>query len=109
MTGQVIARYDPHPRNRRRTPPVRVIIRFAFAESPDVTAALAPLLDADPLHNKVMTSYFISRQTFVPGAGGLPAWRDHLFATMARNAESPILYFNLPANRVVEVDSQMNI
>ena len=30
-------------------------------------------------------------------------------ALMARNAESPILYYNLPANRVIELGSRMSV
>ncbi len=29
-------------------------------------------------------------------------WRERLFSTLARNAGSPVEYFNLPTNRVVE-------
>jgi KUP system potassium uptake protein len=32
-----------------------------------------------------------------------------MFATMARNASSAVDYFNLPANRVVELGTQVEI
>lgn len=36
-------------------------------------------------------------------------WREKLFAAMVRNAETPMLFFRLPPNRVVELGSQMEI
>jgi KUP system potassium uptake protein len=36
-------------------------------------------------------------------------WREHLFAAMVRNAGSAVDYFNLPANRVVELGTQVEI
>ena len=87
----------------------RVIINYGFAERPDVPRSLKPLLDEDPDYNKVASGYFVSRQTLVATRGGLPLWRDRLFALMARNALSPIAYYRLPDNRVVELGSRVNI
>ena len=36
-------------------------------------------------------------------------WRDRLFAAMARNAGSVTDYFNIPANRVVELGTRIEI
>ena len=36
-------------------------------------------------------------------------WRERLFAWMMRNAESPMGFFKLPSNRVVELGSQVTI
>ncbi len=46
--------------------------------------------------------YFISRQTLIPSRPGMALWRDHLFAAMVRNAETPMTFFRLPVHRVVE-------
>ena len=40
---------------------------------------------------------------------GMALWRERLFATLARNGGSPVEYFNLPANRVIEVGTQIEI
>jgi len=40
---------------------------------------------------------------------GMALWRERLFATLARNAVSAVEYFNLPANRVIEVGTQVEI
>jgi KUP system potassium uptake protein len=39
----------------------------------------------------------------------MASWREHLFATMSRNAQSATTYFNLPPNRVVELGAQVEI
>jgi KUP system potassium uptake protein len=36
-------------------------------------------------------------------------WREHLFAAMMRNSQSPMSYFKLPVNKVVELGSQIEI
>jgi KUP system potassium uptake protein len=36
-------------------------------------------------------------------------WRDRLFAAMARNASSATDYFNIPANRAVELGTRIEI
>lgn len=34
-------------------------------------------------------------------------WREKIFASMTRNAESAASFFHLPANRVVELGAQI--
>jgi KUP system potassium uptake protein len=36
-------------------------------------------------------------------------WREKLFAWMVRNAESAMVFFRLPTNRVIELGSQLEI
>ena len=85
----------------------RVLIRYGFAESPDLPAAIARLKDPpDPMRS----FYFLSRQTLVPTRKpGMQLWREHLFAAMVRNSESSMSFFKLPVNRVVELGSQVEI
>lgn len=85
----------------------RVVVRYGFAESPDIPAALAAGdLDFDPK----AAAYFLSRQTLVPSRKpGMPMWQDHLFAAMVRNSETSMSFFKLPINRVVELGSQVEI
>jgi KUP system potassium uptake protein len=56
-------------------------------------------------------SYFLSREKLVPHARGRrrKRWRDRLFAAMARNAASVTDFFNIPANRVVELGTRVEI
>jgi KUP system potassium uptake protein len=46
----------------------------------------------------------MSRVTFTPtDTPGMRRWRKRLFITLARNAASPVGYFDLPADRTVTV------
>ena len=84
----------------------RVIIRYGFAEQPDVPQALALL--TKPID--ATATYFLSRQTLISTAKpGMMRWRERLFAAMMRNAESPMPFFRLPVSRVVELGSQVEI
>lgn len=87
----------------------RIVVRYGFAESPDIPAALAPL-QAETGCNPATAAYFLSRQTLVPSRKpGMPIWQEHLFAAMVRNSETPMSFFKLPINRVVELGSQVEI
>ena len=56
------------------------------------------------------TSFFLSRQTpLATELKGMAIWRERLFAWMMRNAESPMEFFCLPSDRVVEMGSQIKI
>lgn len=56
------------------------------------------------------TSFFLDRERIIPGRRSLmPMWRSRLFAFMSRNAVGATTYFRVPPERVVEVDSQIEI
>jgi KUP system potassium uptake protein len=56
------------------------------------------------------TSYFIGRNSFVGSSRPLlPRWQQKLFLTLARLASSAGDFFGLPANRVVELGSRIEI
>jgi KUP system potassium uptake protein len=86
-----------------------VLLRFGFNERIDVPAALASLghgIEIEPM----ATSYFLSRATVVPTFGaGMARWREKLFANMHRNATAASDFLNLPANRVVELGTKVQI
>jgi KUP system potassium uptake protein len=56
------------------------------------------------------TTFFLSRENLIPTRGeGMMIWREQLFVTMARNAVSPMTFFHIPANRVIELGAQLEI
>ena len=56
------------------------------------------------------TTYFASRETVVARRqGGMPIWRDKLFAAMHRNAAPATGFFRIPGNRLVELGAQVEI
>ena len=88
----------------------RVVLRYGFAEAPDLPRDLAPVLAEDPGHNAITTAYFLSRQTLIPSRRpGMALWREAIFAAMARNAETPMSFFRLSPEQVVELGSQVEI
>ncbi|KAI3599463.1 Kup system potassium uptake protein [Cupriavidus necator H850] len=90
-----------------------ITLRFGFMNRPDVAQALGALPAAAGLEFDIMdTSFFLSREAIVPAAGvssGMASWRERLFATMSRNAGNAADYFNIPANRVIEIGTQIEI
>jgi KUP system potassium uptake protein len=89
----------------------RLRVYFGFKDEPDVTAALALCARYGLEFPLLETSFFLSRENIIPTRNdtGMAFWREKLFTAMARNATSPIEYFNLPANRVIEVGARIEI
>jgi KUP system potassium uptake protein len=91
----------------------RIKLNFGFKNKLDVTQALTELCKEHGLQFNIMdTSFFLSREIIIPiptMVSGMAFWRERLFATMARNAGSVVEYFNIPANRVIELGTQIEI
>ena len=89
----------------------RVVVRYGFMEETDVPGALKRLDNICGGPFEIMqTSFFLSRQTLLPSEHpGMALWREKLFAWMMRNAATPMEFFRLPTNRVVELGSQVEI
>jgi KUP system potassium uptake protein len=85
---------------------------YGFTEQPDIDEILAACRLRYGMAFDVMdTSFFLSRETVIPTTGmhGMALWRDHLFAWMTRNATRATEFFNVPANRVVELGTHIEI
>jgi KUP system potassium uptake protein len=88
----------------------RVVLHYGFMEQPDVPRDLAQLSDKGIPVDPMRTSYFVGRNSFVGAAKPLlPRWQQKLFLTLARFAASAGDFFGLPANRVVELGSRIEI
>ena len=90
----------------------RVRVRFGFMNRPDVMRALEVCGALGLEFDMMQTSFFLSRQQVVPGAGGastMARWRERMFAAMARNAGNITDYFNIPTNRVIELGTRVEI
>jgi len=88
----------------------RAAVKFGFKDRTDVPHALrtsrARAFDLDPMR----TSYFLSRESVISTAGeGMAQWRERIFAALARNAGSAADFFHLPANRVIELGTRVEI
>ena len=88
----------------------RIILKFGFMEEMNVPVALEGVSSCGFPFRMMDTSFFLSRQTLLASdLRAMAIWREKLFAWMMRNAESPMEFFALPINRVVEVGSQVRI
>jgi len=88
----------------------RVVVHYGFKDEPDVPRALE-LAATKGLNFRMMeTSFFLSRQTLIPKVGpGMALWQEKLFALMSRNASSATTFFKIPANRVVELGTRIEL
>jgi KUP system potassium uptake protein len=86
-----------------------VVVRYGFMYDTDIPKALANC-PCGMRFDLMETTFFFSRENLIPTRGdGMALWREHLFAAMARNAASPMTFFHIPANRVVELGAQLEI
>lgn len=89
----------------------RVTLTYGFKEDPDVPCRLE--MHAEEMgfeFNMLETSFFLSRETLIPSkTPGMALWREHIFAAMSRNAQKAKDFFKIPANRVVELGSQIEL
>ncbi len=88
----------------------QVVLSYGFMEEPDVPAALAALTFDGAAFEPDEVTYFIGRESII--AGGLPGMHpalENLFVLLNRGADSASRFFNLPADRVFEVGSQVEI
>ncbi len=88
----------------------RLVLHYGFMEETDVPAALKGVPGCGAPFEMMQTSFFLSRQTLLSAeTPGMARWREKLFAWMMRNSATPMEFFRLPTNRVVELGSQVEI
>jgi len=90
----------------------RITGRYGYMEDIDVPALLdlASTRGGPPVP-PMDTTYFLGRETLIvtSKASGMARWREKIFASMMRNAESAARFFRLPPNRVVELGAQIEL
>jgi KUP system potassium uptake protein len=85
-------------------------VKYGFKDDRDILAALDQASPYGLEYNLMETSFFIARQTVIPAPGGrMPMMGDSIFASMYRNARDAAEYYKLPANRVIELGTQIEI
>ncbi|WP_417597081.1 potassium transporter Kup [Novosphingobium aquae] len=89
----------------------RVILHYGFTEEIDIPRDLAAISKQGVALDPMRTSYFLGRQKLIAAkeVAGMALWREHLFAWLLKASESAMDYYRLPANRVVELGSQLRI
>ena len=90
----------------------RVQLNYGFKNDVDVPNALHQLRGHGCDTGQMVTSYFLSRDVFVPtdkASAGMAPWRQKLFAQMHHNAAGAAEFLLLPSNSVVELGSKIEI
>jgi KUP system potassium uptake protein len=84
---------------------------FGFKEAPEVNKVLELASAQFGMEFDLMdTSFFLARDTVVPSKLlGMSLWREQLFAWMYQNGAKPSDFFHIPANRVVELGTKVEI
>lgn len=85
-------------------------VSYGFKDEADIPDILGLCAQKGLEFEMMETSFFIARQTVisVPGQGMMP-WREHLYVAMQRNARTAADYYQIPANRVIELGTQVEI
>ena len=88
----------------------RVKLFYGFMQTPDIPFALE-LCDSQGLPFDMMTtSFFVSRALIVSGPKpGMAKWRERLFVALSKNAMNATDFFKIPANRVIEMGTRIEI
>ncbi|WP_354678109.1 potassium transporter Kup [Cupriavidus plantarum] len=84
---------------------------YGFKETPDVQRVLDLAQRKLNMEFELMeTSFFIARESVIPSKlPGMSMWRESLFAWMHQNGAKPSDFFSIPANRVVELGTKVEI
>ena len=87
-----------------------VKLHYGFFEYPDVPKSLELARPYGLVIDPDSTTFFVGREMLVPANRPvLSPWRIALYTWLASNAYSPARFFRLPANRVVELGTQISI
>jgi KUP system potassium uptake protein len=88
----------------------RIIARYGFMEDPELDNALALARGQGLDFSMDDLSFYLGREKLVTGANAKMAqWRKHMFIYMSRNAADAASFFNLPADKVIEIGVQLEI
>ena len=88
----------------------RVVAYNGFMQRPNVPEIMKLAAKLGLPIDEAETTYYLGRvSVFTTGDSRMMRWRKVLFAFMSRNAGTPAAYFGLPANRVVELGTQIQL
>ena len=90
---------------------IQVVAHYGFMEMPNVPDIMEILCNNKTTHIDVNdSSFYLGRITLInTGESGMSSWKRHVFVAMTRNAWDAARYFNIPANKIVEIGMQINI
>ncbi|MCX6857887.1 MAG: KUP/HAK/KT family potassium transporter [Verrucomicrobia bacterium] len=88
----------------------RVVLRYGFAESPQVFDDLVQALEGKTKLNKNGITFYQSREVLLTnGPGKMALWRKKLFVMLSRLSRPATGYFDLPPRQVCELGIQLEV
>jgi KUP system potassium uptake protein len=88
----------------------RLVLRYGFMEIPNIPRVLRQAQSTGLKIEMMETSFFFGRENLVSKSKPLmPRWREKLFIGLSKSAYSATAFFRIPANRVVELGTQVEI
>jgi KUP system potassium uptake protein len=88
---------------------IRVILRFGFMETPNVSRAMAHARAAGLKFDVMASTFFLGRRRAVATGTGLELVMDRLYVALSRMAADPTDFYHLPRDRVVELGERVAI
>lgn len=88
---------------------IRVILRFGFMETPNVSRAMAHARRAGLKFDVMASTFFLGRRRAVATGSGLELVMDRVYVALARLAADPTDFYHLPRDRVVELGERVAI
>ncbi len=89
----------------------QIDLYYGFKDEVDIPKTLLLCKEYGYTFDLLMTSFFVSRQTIIstPASSGMARWREQLFVWIYRNARNAADYYQIPANRVIELGGRVEI
>lgn len=88
----------------------RVVLRYGFAESPDVFDDLCQALSEKTKVKRPGITFYQSREILLTnGPGKMAAWRKRLYVMLSRLSRPATGYFDLPPRQVIELGIQLEV
>jgi KUP system potassium uptake protein len=88
---------------------IRLILRFGFMETPNVSRAMAHARAAGLKFDVMASTFFLGRRRAVATGQGLELAMDRLYVALSRMAADPTDFYHLPRDRVVELGERVAI
>lgn len=88
----------------------QITMHYGFADNVDLPVDLEKCSAFGLLLDPMETSFFVGKEVLIPNRNSeMLYWRQKIFATLFRNADTASNYFKLPPNRVVELGAQISL
>jgi KUP system potassium uptake protein len=88
----------------------KIVAHFGFMEYHNIGTVLTLMLEHGLNFTMEKISFFLGRERIVLGKKSrMSPWRTKLFAIMSRNAQEAAIYYNIPADQVIEVGVRLEI